>query len=137
MLILALLLPWFPVTQTRRSEDQQLTTEAGKRNETFRRVTNMVLSVSFAFLATVFPQAANAMMRIVRPTWQWLDVTDDVCAILWDFNYAVNFYLYVITGRNVRAELRQMLRCGGGPKETERSSVCTAQRSNPSVGTMG
>ena len=50
MVILALLLPWFPVTQTRRSEDQQLTTEAGKRNVTFRRVTNMVLPLFFSLL---------------------------------------------------------------------------------------
>lgn len=73
----------------------------------------MVLSVSFAFLASIFPPAANTMMRILNPQWEWLDVIDDVCAILWDFNYAINFYLYVITGRVVRLELLQMMKCGG------------------------
>ena len=42
---LALLLPWFPVTQTRRSEDQQLTTELGKRSETLHVVVNVTLSI--------------------------------------------------------------------------------------------
>nr|KAG5692466.1 hypothetical protein BaRGS_005012 [Batillaria attramentaria] len=89
----------------------------------------MVLSVSFAYLATVFPQAANAMMRIVNPRWLWLDVTDDVCAILWDVNYAINFYLYVITGRSVRAELGQMLGCrvAAGEKVKEQASITQQQ----------
>lgn len=100
----------------------------------FRRVTNMVLSVSFAFLASIFPPAANTMMRILNPQWEWLDVTDDVCAILWDFNYAVNFYLYVITGRVVRVELLQMMKCGGGGSESRKpDGVYSLQRSSEAV----
>ena len=64
--------------QTPRGAGQQLTTAEAKRNDMFRRVTNMVLSVSFAFLASIFPPAANTMMRILNPQWEWLDVTDDV-----------------------------------------------------------
>ena len=49
-----------------------------KRSETFRLVTNVVLFVSIAFLASIFPPAANGLMRILNPQWEWLDVTDDV-----------------------------------------------------------
>ena len=96
----------------------------------------MVLFVSIAFLASIFPQAANGLMRILNPQWEWLDVIDDVCAILWDFNYAINFYLYVITGRVVRVELLQMMKCGGGDSESRKrvhTSVCSVQMTSESV----
>ncbi|XP_005109787.1 uncharacterized protein LOC101859820 [Aplysia californica] len=90
-----------------------------KRSVRFRRVTNMIIAVSVAFLATVFPQAANALMTINHPTWAWLRVSDDVTAILWELNYAINFYLYIITGRSVRREIMQILSCGRGQTKGE------------------
>ena len=106
--------------QTPRGAGQQLTTAKAKLSEKFRRVTNVVLFVSIAFLASIFSPAANTMMRILNPQWEWLDITDDVCSILWDFNYAVNFYLYVITGRVVRVELLQMMKCGAEDSESRK-----------------
>ena len=62
-------------------------------------------------------------MRILNPQWEWLDVTDDVWSILWDFNYAVNFYLYVITGRVVTQDGSHVISVAEGTASPE--SVCT------------
>ncbi|BFZ22165.1 hypothetical protein BsWGS_25204 [Bradybaena similaris] len=90
---------------------QNMKVNSDKRTQKFKRVTNMVLAVSLAFLATVFPQASNSMMKISNPQWAWLQITDDLTAILLDINYAINFYIYVITGKSIRRELRSLFLC--------------------------
>ncbi|CAG5131781.1 unnamed protein product [Candidula unifasciata] len=97
---------------------QNLRVNSDKRTQKFKRVTNMVLAVSLAFLATVFPQASNVMMKISNPQWAWLKITDDLTAILLDVNYAINFYLYVITGKSMRREVRNLFPCCRQSKET-------------------
>ncbi|CAG5131780.1 unnamed protein product [Candidula unifasciata] len=97
---------------------QNLKVTSDKRTQKFKRVANMVLAVLLAFLATVFPQACNVMMQINNPHWAWLKTTDDLTAILMDVNYAINFYLYIITGKSMRREVRNLFPCCCQSKET-------------------
>lgn len=82
-----------------------------------------VLAVSVAFLATVFPKASNVLMKISNPHWAWLQTSDDLATICWDLNYAINFYLYVITGKSMRREIRNLCGCFQNTDSVSKKSV--------------
>ncbi|XP_076464240.1 uncharacterized protein LOC143296279 [Babylonia areolata] len=44
----------------------------------------------------------------------WLELVWVVVSLLWYCNYAINFYLYCLTGTKFRAQCRRLLLCGAG-----------------------
>jgi hypothetical protein len=76
-----------------------------------RRVTLTLLVVSLSFLILVMPNALLVLALGLRPEWTGLLPALDPLALLWDGNFAVNFYLYVFAGQSFRAEVVRMLRC--------------------------
>ncbi|XP_041351256.1 G-protein coupled receptor 15-like [Gigantopelta aegis] len=84
----------------------------GNRTRTSNRVTTMMLTVSLTFFVLVMPNALLVLVSVLQPTWATLDVLKDPAAFLWDINFAINFYLYIVTAGNVRSELVMMFSRG-------------------------
>lgn len=72
-------------------------------------MTFTLLCVSLAFLLLVMPNALLVLALGLRPDWSALQPLLDPLALLWDGNFAVNFYLYVFAGASFRAEVLRML----------------------------
>ncbi|XP_046579787.1 FMRFamide receptor-like [Haliotis rubra] len=100
-------------------------TGTGKRENNVSRVTTMLVTVSLTFFILVLPNALMALLLALRPDWGILRAAVDPAAFLWDLNFAINFYLYVITGGNVRTEAKEMFSCfkTGTTEAVQRNSV--------------
>lgn len=85
-------------------------------NDQVRKVTLTLLSVSLAFLVLVMPNALLVLTLGLRPEWNGLLPFADPFALLWDANFASNFYMFIITGAHFRAELFLMVGCTKGSK---------------------
>ncbi|KAK7104104.1 hypothetical protein V1264_018873 [Littorina saxatilis] len=74
-----------------------------------RRVTFTLLAVSLSFLLLVMPNALLVLTLGLRPDWSALHPLLDPLALLWDCNFAINFYLYVFAGASFRTEVLAMV----------------------------
>ena len=83
--------------------------QSSNNEQQVRRVTFTLLCVSLAFLLLVMPNALLVLALGLRPDWSALQPLLDPLALLWDGNFAVNFYLYVFAGASFRAEVLRML----------------------------
>ena len=83
--------------------------QSSNNEQHVRRVTLTLLCVSLAFLLLVMPNALLVLALGLRPDWSSLQPLLDPLALLWDGNFAINFYLYVFAGANFRAEVFRML----------------------------
>lgn len=87
-------------------------TKLFKTDRYIKRVTYMLLGVSLAFLILVLPNALLVLVSTIRKDWApHLGILMDPANLLWDINYSVNFFIYVISGKQVRAEMVRMC-CG-------------------------
>ena len=129
----------------RPSEDNAIESE---QKETFERQTKkvqpMLLIVSCAFIVCTGPLSIVATIRY-SPLRHLLviDLQDpNVCLIytgiasvivLYHLNYAINFYMYVISGEKFRREVKQLLRLSNGkrtiPKTPNLSTINTVSGS--------
>ena len=83
--------------------------QSSSNEQHVRRVTLSLLCVSLAFLLLVMPNALLVLALGLRPDWSSLQPLLDPLALLWDGNFAINFYLYVFAGANFRSEVFRML----------------------------
>ncbi|XP_046352294.2 FMRFamide receptor-like [Haliotis rufescens] len=111
MLPLALILFGNAVIIIQLKRQNKAITGTGNREDKVSRVTTMLVTVSLTFFILVLPNALMALLLALRSDWGFLRVAVDPAAFLWDLNFAINFYLYVITGDNVRTEAREMFSC--------------------------
>lgn len=79
------------------------TTKVGQR-----RLTRMLLLVSFVWLGLTAPFTLHALFFDTAPSVRGL-LIKSVCFLLMYVNHATNFYLYCITGQRFRDELKKML----------------------------
>ena len=82
-------------------------------------LTAMLLTCSFSFVLTTLP--ISIMTRMYDPWYMEafekedyhaiadLDFAWNLVNLIWYLNYAINFFLYIISGPRFRAELYQML----------------------------
>ncbi|XP_013388761.1 uncharacterized protein LOC106157601 [Lingula anatina] len=74
-----------------------------------KRVTYMLLMVSVAFIILVMPNALLGLILTIRVDWiPHLVMLAPPFNLLWDINFSINFFIYVISGVEVRRELRGM-----------------------------
>ena len=97
-------------TNSSAATKKPATNTPGKEQQV-RRVTFTLLCVSLTFLVLVMPNALVVLGLGFRPDWAFLQPLLDPLALLWDGNFAVNFYLYVLAGANFRAEVFKMIGC--------------------------
>ncbi|XP_064622661.1 putative olfactory receptor 10J6 [Lineus longissimus] len=82
------------------------------RDAQTRKVTYMLLSVSCSFLVLVFPNALVVLLIGLRQDWApVLGQVLEPLALLWDINFGINFYIYVLSGKEVRNEVKDMFGC--------------------------
>ncbi|XP_029646118.1 uncharacterized protein LOC115219957 [Octopus sinensis] len=75
------------------------------------RITKMLLVLSISFVILFLPNAMLVLLMQLRPDWQTsLSVALGPVNMLWDINYGINFYLYAITGKVVRKEVKTVFR---------------------------
>lgn len=79
------------------------TTKVGQR-----RLTRMLLLVSFAWLGLTAPFTLHALFFDSAPSVRSL-LVKSICFMLMYINHATNFYLYCITGQRFRDELKKIL----------------------------
>ncbi|XP_074641244.1 uncharacterized protein LOC141898995 [Tubulanus polymorphus] len=75
-----------------------------------QKITVTVLAVSITFLILLTPMASICILVAVIPNLpvaNWLDTAQFVFSI----NYAVNFYIYCLTGTEFRKTLKQCFQC--------------------------
>ena len=94
-----------------------------------RRLTVMLLTVSFTFLITTFPQAVMILIIApLRPTnlsvnsIMILRLIQTISELLMYVNHSINFYLYCITGYKFRRQLMHLL-----------LSLCGIRRLQPEI----
>lgn len=73
-----------------------------------RRLTRLLLIVSFAWLGLTAPFTLHALFFDTTPSARNL-LVKSVCFLLMYLNHATNFYLYCITGQRFRGDLKKML----------------------------
>ena len=85
-----------------------------KSTASFRQTTLMCLSISFAFLICMAP---SIVLLIGKPYWKHrsklaYENAKAICNLLGFVNHCINFFLYCVTGRRFRQELKAKLTCG-------------------------
>jgi len=98
----------------------------------------MCLGISFAFLICVAP---SIVLLIGKPFWKHrtnvaYQNAKAISNFLGFLNHCINFFLYCVTGRHFRQELRALLTCRRG--EVPRSPITSqndATTSNPAART--
>ncbi|CAG5131782.1 unnamed protein product [Candidula unifasciata] len=108
---------------------QNMKVHSEKRNKKFKRATNMWLFLDFFLLSSCLPNEAVISHEVVvsreavfvfqNEVISHERVSDDVTDVLLDLNYAINFYLYVITGKSMRREIRSLFGCLGNRESTD------------------
>ena len=82
-----------------------------------RQVTVMLLTVSLVFVVLILP---NCIFFIVKTYWSWRETMQGIAQyylvyqivfLLSDLNHAVNFYLYMLSGRKFRQKFAQIICC--------------------------
>ena len=92
-----------------RSKEPREATDGG------RRLTVMLLTVSFAFVITTLPQSAMLIYVPFRPANLSIDsimilrLIQTISELLMYTNHSINFYLYCATGRKFRHQLMRVL----------------------------
>ncbi|XP_074641387.1 FMRFamide receptor-like [Tubulanus polymorphus] len=113
-----------------RALKRQATLAAGRspRQEATRRVTIMVVIVSFAFLVLVFPTSIAFLMTLKYENWDkaineailYCKTTESEVMvfmyytgkILYPFNHVINGLIYLVSSSQFRRDLINNLRCG-------------------------
>lgn len=80
-----------------------------------QRVSLMLLTVTFTFFVLLVPNALFVLISAVLPGWNPPVIIADLANLSFDLNYAINFYLYVFTGKHIRDEFKTMLKRGNRP----------------------
>ena len=85
-----------------------------KSSASFRQTTLMCLSISFAFLICVSP---SIVLLIGKPYWKYrtnvaYENAKAISNMLAFVNHCINFFLYCVSGRRFRQELKMKLTCG-------------------------
>ncbi|XP_076464675.1 uncharacterized protein LOC143296541 [Babylonia areolata] len=107
------------VRQARQMSSRADTTTTTTRKKAASSLTVTLMCVSVTFLCLTLPVCLYLI------TYSYLDVSDAyyeawlelvwvVVSLLWYCNYAINFYLYCLTGTKFRAQCRRLLLCGVG-----------------------
>ncbi|XP_074662964.1 putative G-protein coupled receptor B0563.6 [Tubulanus polymorphus] len=75
------------------------------------RITMMLLSVSAMFTATTFPPAiSSTFTSLMKERPKYINRLNAITNLMQNSNYATNFYLYLLTGKEIRAHLFDKLR---------------------------
>lgn len=102
--------------QDENSASTRLTHASSGRSKT----TRMLLTICFVYVLTLLPGSTLSIVMIVA--YQLFDLATSqqllVAAVPWynvlivvsDLNYALNFYIYVLSGKKFRLELRRIFR---------------------------
>ncbi|KAK7496926.1 hypothetical protein BaRGS_00011906, partial [Batillaria attramentaria] len=108
------------VERTLREDENSASTRLTRASSRRSKTTRMLLTIGFVFVLTLLPsntlsitilvamntqgvQASRALFMAAVPWMSFLSVITDI-------NYAVNFYIYVLSGKKFRQELRRMFR---------------------------
>ena len=94
-----------PLRDLTKSEDMK--TEDRQRRAERDKITGMLLVTTFAFLVLVVPFATIVFIsRFVEVNSNF----QDFCNILWYSNYAVNMFLYCLSGKRFREQMVNLVR---------------------------
>ncbi|KAL8573375.1 hypothetical protein ACOMHN_032390 [Nucella lapillus] len=100
--------------------------QAEARERAARSVTRTVILVSVAFLVITLPNSINYIVNFLFQAnsasgYESAESSfiNAVCGVLTNVNYAVNFYLYCLTGRRFREEFINVLCCGRSRRRLE------------------
>ncbi len=94
----------------RTSTKQMRSTNQASNEQASRRITVMLLSVSFMFLCTVIPGQFYFVFEQVSEN-ETGAVSSIVGEILLTVNHSMNFYLYALTGPQFRKDVMSLLCC--------------------------
>ncbi|XP_064622311.1 growth hormone secretagogue receptor type 1-like [Lineus longissimus] len=99
-----------------------------------KRVTNMLVTLSFTVFGLCFPNTLLANIIYFRPSYyhasqSYLNIFD----LLWTVNFSVNFVVYVLSGYEVRREFYRMIGCRRAMMFGTSDSGSGSQRENSSA----
>lgn len=78
------------------------------------KISRMLVMVTSIYLLLHVPGSSldiikfifMVVLKICNPKWQYyLHINHDIFDLLTNFNYGINFYLYIISGKHIRSEL--------------------------------
>ena len=103
----------------KRENDKRLSSHDQMAKQQSQRITLMLLSVSFVFCALIAPVSFHYILhKTSRPSLTYVYLINLDC-----LNHAVNFVLYVLTGKKFRTELLNKLRCKKKNQQQRNSSI--------------
>ncbi|XP_074660419.1 FMRFamide peptide receptor frpr-18-like [Tubulanus polymorphus] len=109
--------------------------DSSNKSNTARRVTCTILTISITFLCLVLPLGIIAVMFGSAKTQQMRDklaTIMDTCRIVLSLNYCTNFYLYLITGKEIRKALVGLCRRGNDSSGSATKAVATVSSADTS-----
>ncbi|XP_025078359.1 opsin, ultraviolet-sensitive-like isoform X2 [Pomacea canaliculata] len=108
------------VERTFRQDENSASTRLTHASSGRSKTTRMLLTICFVYVLTLLPGSTLSIVMIVA--YQLFDLATSqqllVAAVPWynvlivvsDLNYALNFYIYVLSGKKFRLELRRIFR---------------------------
>ncbi|XP_074655734.1 C5a anaphylatoxin chemotactic receptor 1-like [Tubulanus polymorphus] len=101
-----------------------------------QRITVMLMVVSFAFVALLFPTNLLILTGSLNPALAaQLMAYQDLLKFLYIINNVINFYLYIICGRDVRNAAIDLFRCDSANLSGSSSSSKSASHPNNAANT--
>ena len=76
------------------------------------RIINMLLTVSFTWFFLTLPVSLLGFVPFLHDTL----VARSVCFLLMYTNHSINFYLYCLTGKKFRQELKEVFKCSAAKR---------------------
>ncbi|XP_076443975.1 galanin-like G-protein coupled receptor npr-9 [Babylonia areolata] len=109
----------YQVERTLREDENSASTRLNEASSQRSKTTRLLLTIGFVFVLTLLP--ANTLTIVMLFAYRLHGVAaqplilaaipwNNVLSAITDVNYAANFYLYVLSGRKFRHELRRLLR---------------------------
>ena len=105
--------------RTLREDENSASTRLNDASSQRSKTTRLLLTIGFVFVLTLLP--SNVLTLVLLAAYEVRGLAARplvIAAIPWnnalsaitDVNYAANFYIYVLSGRKFRQELRRVLR---------------------------